>query len=129
MRLVSYRSHVRCALVSPILAGFGYVAVAEDVPLWLRSASAAMVLWGGVQLLQYLLSVRRWHRHGDRLELPTFRHPDRTLTVDPNTTPTIVEFGFTRMLHVGPAYEEGTPRLAINMFVARSDLVRWARGC
>lgn len=127
MRLVSRQSDRRCLVMSPIFVGFGYVAIASGVPLWLRGSSAVITVWAAFQLAQYLCCVRRWTRIGDRLEIPTLRQPKRHLSINPGVTLEIVEHGFARALHVGPAYENETPRLAINLFVSRGDLNRWAQ--
>ncbi len=127
MRLVSRRSDLRCLVMSPIFVGFGYVAIARGVPLWLRGNSAVITFWTAFQLVQYLCCVRRWTRVGDRLEIPTLRQPKRHLRVHSGVALEIVEHGFARALHVGLVYADGTPRLAINMFVSRGDLARWVR--
>lgn len=127
MRLVSRQSDYRCLVMSPIFVGHGYVAIARGVPLWLRGSSSVITIWAAFQLVQYLCCVRRWTRIGDRLEIPTLRQPKRHLSIKPCAELEIVEHGFARTLHVGPAYEDETPRLAINMFVSRGDLGRWAQ--
>lgn len=127
MRLVTRRSHVRASLISPFVVGFCFVAFSPVAGMWLRLGSAALAAIGGMELAEYLCCVRRWKRIGDRLEVPTLRHRERHLLVDPDTELNVVDVLFARTLHVGPLFEAGTPRVTISMFVSTRDLREWVK--
>ena len=125
MRLVTRRSDLRCLVMTAIYVGFGYVALVLDPPLWLRIFGISAVLWAGYSLVQYLWCVRRWRRVGNRLEIPTLRDRGRHIIVEEGTELNIVDYGFSRMLHIGAAFEKGTNHMAMNLFVSGRDLRRW----
>ncbi len=125
MRLVSRRSDLRCLVMTPIYIGFGYVALARAAPPLLRFGSAVIALIAGYALVQYLCCVRRWRRVGNRLEIPTLRDRGRHIIVEEGTELNVVDYGFSKMLHIGQPFKEGTRQLAMNLFVSGRDLRRW----
>jgi hypothetical protein len=127
MRLVTYRSHVRFMAFLPLAAAFLLAAVMPDVSLWWRAGFLVMGSLNVVQLGQYLCCVRRWSRVEGVLNVPTFRHPERSFRVPSGLSLELVELFFAMTIHVGTAYAGSTQQLAINVCVSRRDVRRWVR--
>ena len=126
MRLVSRRSHLRCLTLSPVFVGFGYVAVVESAPLWLRATATVVVLCSLFQIVQYLACVRHWTWHDRQLNVPTLRQPDRQIALRSGETVHLVEHGFAQTLEIRAPNTDEPRRVAVNLFLSRRDVTLWA---
>lgn len=130
MRLVTWRSYGRFAMLAMINVCFAVVAGLPETPLWLRAAALVLVGWATWSAVDFVGYVRRWEvlSSGD-VAMPTVRLPRRVVPVATWRNSTVINSGLIRFVHgFGDPSRSSTDRLAINMYVSGSDLGRWVRG-